>query len=86
MSNKQTKEEKLQATLQKVNSEYEKAINGLLQFKEAAYQNAMLAANIKSYVTGKLLEIESTDTNASKQIMSLVKELNKIETPKTEEK
>lgn len=84
MSNKQTKEEKLQASLQKVNAEYEKVLNGFLQFKEAAYQNALLASNIKSYVTGKLLAVETNEPETQKVLLDIVKELNKIEPNKPE--
>ena len=75
----------LKSQLNRITNEYQILFQQANGLKELVYKNALGASNLARGITSKLLDIETTDKKVSGQILAIIKDLNKVETPKKEE-
>ena len=69
----------LRAQITKISQEYQNLFQQALNYKEAAYQNALAANTIIRQVTSDLLNLETNDVNVIKKVNEIVKKINKTQ-------
>ena len=69
----------LKAQISKISQEYQNLFQQALNYKEAAYQNALAANTIITQVTSDLLNLETDDTNVIKKVNEIVRKINKTQ-------
>lgn len=69
----------LKTQVSRLSQEYQNLFQQALNYKEAAYQNALAANSIIRQVTNELLNLETNDAKILKKINQIVKTINKTE-------
>lgn len=69
----------LKAQISRLSQEYQNLFQQALNYKEAAYQNALAANSIIREVTSELLNLETNDAKIIKKVNEIVKKINKTQ-------
>lgn len=69
----------LRAQISKISQEYQNLFQQALNYKEAAYQNALAANTIIRQVTSELLNLDTNDAKILKKVNEIVKSINKTQ-------